>query len=166
LLGPVFAKHPGVGRPSPLPTIAAFAEPTDWNMTSYVMEHHQRSAPGNGLIIAQMAQNFRLPKDFPSLVYLSQVLQAEGIRYGVEHWRRHRERVSGTLIWQLNDCWPVASWSSIDYFGRWKALHNAARRFYAPLLLSVADEGKTMAVHLPAAGAVDGIQPGGRPVVV
>ncbi len=132
----------------PLRTIAAYADPADWNMTSYVMEHHQRSGSGNGLMIAQMTETFRMPKDFPSLVYLSLVLQAEGIRYGVEHWRRNRSRVSGTLIWQLNDCWPVASWSSIDYFGRWKALHYAARRFYAPLLLSVADEGKTMAVHL------------------
>jgi beta-mannosidase len=67
-------------------------------------------------------------------------LQAEGIRYGVEHWRRHTNRVSGTLYWQLNDCWPVASWSSLDYFGRWKALHYAARRFYAPLMLSIEDE--------------------------
>jgi beta-mannosidase len=66
-------------------------------------------------------------------------LQAEGIRYGVEHWRRHPQRVAGTLYWQLNDCWPVASWSSLDYFGRWKALHYAARRFYAPILLSIAD---------------------------
>jgi beta-mannosidase len=81
-------------------------------------------------------------------VYLSLILQAEGIRYGVEHWRRNRDRVSGTLIWQLNDCWPVASWASLDYFGRWKALHYAAKRFYAPLLLSVADEGKTMKVHV------------------
>jgi beta-mannosidase len=76
------------------------------------------------------------------------VLQAEGIRYGVEHWRRSMNRVSGTLYWQLNDCWPVASWSSIDYFGRWKALHYAARRFYAPLLLSVEDEGTWMGVHV------------------
>jgi beta-mannosidase len=68
------------------------------------------------------------------------VLQAEGIRYGVEHWRRHTQRVSGTLYWQLNDCWPVASWSSLDYYGRWKALHYAARRFYAPLLLSIEDD--------------------------
>jgi beta-mannosidase len=67
------------------------------------------------------------------------VLQAEGIRYGVEHWRRHVDRVAGTLYWQLNDCWPVASWSSLDYFGRWKALHYAARRFYAPVMLSVED---------------------------
>ena len=82
-----------------------------------------------------MLDTFRLPKDFESLVYLSLVLQAEGIRYGVEHWRRHPRRVSGILYWQLNDCWPVASWSSLDYFGRWKALHYAARRFYAPLVV-------------------------------
>ncbi|MGE5528639.1 MAG: beta-mannosidase [Patescibacteria group bacterium] len=131
-----------------LPTVAAFAEPKDWNMTSYVMEHHQRSGAGNGLIIAQMTELYRLPKDFPALVYLSQVLQAEGIRYGVEHWRRHRDRVGGTLYWQLDDCWPVVSWSSIDYCGRWKALHYAARRFYAPLLLSVEGEGTAMRVHL------------------
>jgi beta-mannosidase len=76
------------------------------------------------------------------------VLQAEGIRYGVEHWRRHMDRVSGTLYWQLNDCWPVASWSSIDYYGRWKALHYAARRFYAPVMLSIAETGTQMAVHV------------------
>ncbi len=76
------------------------------------------------------------------------VLQAEGIRYGVEHWRRNRERVSGTLIWQLNDCWPVASWSSIDYFGRWKALHYAARKFYAPILLSVEDKAEQMGLFV------------------
>ncbi len=95
-------------------------------------------------MIGQMLDTFRLPKDFPSLVYLSMVLQAEGIRYGVEHWRRHIDRVAGTLYWQLNDCWPVASWSSLDYFGRWKALHYAARRFYAPLLLSIEDQPASM----------------------
>jgi beta-mannosidase len=76
------------------------------------------------------------------------VLQAEGIRYGVEHWRRNKNRVSGTLIWQLNDCWPVASWSSLDYFGRWKALHYAAKRFYAPVLLSIEDKGDLMNVYV------------------
>jgi beta-mannosidase len=89
-----------------------------------------------------------MPKNFESLVYLSMLLQAEGIRYGVEHWRRNRHRVSGTLIWQLNDCWPVASWSSLDYFGRWKALHYAAKRFYAPVLLSVEDDGTRMSIHV------------------
>jgi beta-mannosidase len=95
-----------------------------------------------------MLDTFRLPKDFESLVYLSLVLQAEGIRYGVEHWRRHMDRVAGTLYWQLNDCWPVASWSSLDYFGRWKALHYAARRFYAPVMLSIEDNPPEQALHV------------------
>jgi beta-mannosidase len=112
------------------------------------MEHHQRSGSGNGLMVSQMTDAFRMPKDFESLVYLSMLLQAEGIRYGVEHWRRHPERVSGTLIWQLNDCWPVASWSSIDYFGRWKALQYYARRFYAPVLVSPHVEDGALAVYV------------------
>jgi beta-mannosidase len=145
---PRFMNEFGFQALPPLKTIATYAAPADWNMTSYIMEHHQRSGSGNGLMIAQMTDPFRMPKDFPSLVYLSLLLQAEGIRYGVEHWRRNRNRVSGTLIWQLNDCWPVASWASLDYFGRWKALHYAAKRFYAPLLLSVAEQGKTMEVHV------------------
>jgi beta-mannosidase len=145
---PRFMSEFGFQALPPLKTIATYAEPADWNMTSYIMEHHQRSGSGNGLMIAQMTDTFRMPKDFPSLAYLSMVLQAEGIRYGVEHWRRNRNRVSGTLIWQLNDCWPVASWSSLDYYGRWKALHYAAKRFYAPLLMSVVDQGKTMAIHV------------------
>jgi beta-mannosidase len=122
-----------------LETIATYAQPEEWNLTSYVMEYHQRNPRGNGTIVTYLTNLFRLPKDFPSLVYLSQILQAEGMRIGVEHWRRERTRTGGTLYWQLNDCWPVASWSSIDYFGRWKALQYAAKRFYAPLLLSVED---------------------------
>ena len=145
---PRFMSEFGFQALPPLKTIATYAQPADWNMTSYIMEHHQRSGSGNGLMISQMTDTFRMPKNFASLVYLSLILQAEGIRYGVEHWRRNRDRVSGTLIWQLNDCWPVASWASLDYFGRWKALHYAAKRFYAPLLLSVADEGKIVKVHV------------------
>jgi beta-mannosidase len=145
---PRFMSEFGFQSLPPLETIAAYAEEGDWNMTSYIMEHHQRSGSGNGLMVAQMTDTFRMPNDFPSLVYLSMVLQAEGIRYGVEHWRRNRHRVSGTLYWQTNDCWPVASWSSLDYYGRWKALHYAARRFYASLLLSIEDEGTWMSVHV------------------
>ncbi len=136
---PRFMSEFGFQALPPLETIRTFAEESEWNMTSYIMEQHQKNASGNSLMVGQMLDTFRLPKDFESLVYLSLVLQAEGIRYGVEHWRRHTKRVSGTLYWQLNDCWPVASWSSLDYFGRWKALHYAARRFYAPLMLSIED---------------------------
>ena len=119
-----------------LETVRTYADEADWNMTSYMMEHHQRNAAGNGKIITYMTDHFRLPRDFESLVYLTQLLQAEAVRTGVEYWRRNRRCTSGTLYWQLNDCWPVASWASLDYFGRWKALHYAARRFYAPVLLS------------------------------
>ena len=132
----------------PLATIRTYADEPDWNMTSYIMEQHQKNASGNSLMVGQMLDTFRLPKDFTSLVYLSMALQAEGIRYGVEHWRRHPDRVAGILYWQLNDCWPVASWSSLDYFGRWKALHYVARRFYAPLMLSIEDTPPEQSVYV------------------
>ena len=130
-------------------TVAAFApDPADWNLGSPLLDHHQRCASGNARILFYLAQHFRLPRDFEGLVYLSQVLQAEAIRVGVEHWRRERDRCRGTLYWQLNDCWPVSSWSSIDYFGRWKALHYATRRFYAPVLLSAQVEGDAATLSL------------------
>jgi beta-mannosidase len=145
---PRFASEFGFQSLPPYKTIKTFTAPGDRNLTSYVMEHRQRSGPGNRVILSQMLDTFRLPKDFPSLAYLSMVLQAEGMRIGVEHWRRHRERVSGTIIWQLNDCWQAISWSSLDYFGRWKALHYMARRFYAPVLLSVEDTAERRAIHV------------------
>ena len=145
---PRFMSEFGFQALPPLETIRTFADEADWNMTSYIMEQHQKNASGNSLMVGQMLDTFRLPKDFASLVYLSMALQAEGIRYGVEHWRRHPDRVAGILYWQLNDCWPVASWSSLDYHGRWKALHYAARRFYAPLLLSIEEKRHEQAVYV------------------
>jgi len=145
---PRFMSEFGFQALPPLATIRTYAEEADWNMTSYIMERHQKNDSGNALMVSQMLDTFRLPKDFESLVYLSMVLQAEGIRYGVEHWRRHPDRVAGTLYWQLNDCWPVASWSSLDYFGRWKALHYASRRFYAPLMLSIEDKPPRQDVYV------------------
>ncbi|HEX9019049.1 MAG TPA: glycoside hydrolase family 2 protein [Anaerolineaceae bacterium] len=123
-----------------LSTVAQFAPEGIQDLNSRIMRHHQRAFGGNSRLIWYMAQRFRLPKRFDDLVYLSQVMQAEVVRTGVEHWRRHPERTSGTLYWQLNDCWPAISWASIDYYGRWKALHYAARRFYSPVLLSVEDQ--------------------------
>jgi beta-mannosidase len=156
---PRFMSEFGFQSLPPLDTIKTYAEEKDWNMTSYIMEQHQKNNNGNAMMIRQMLDMFRLPKDFESLVYLSMVLQAEGIRYGAEHWRRN-PAVDGILYWQLNDCWPVASWSSLDYFGRWKALHYAAKKFFAPLLLSIKDEPSKMTVYLtndllePAEGSV------------
>ena len=147
---PRFMSEFGFQSLPPLKTIASYASEEHWNLTDYMIEHHQRSHYASALFMGQMALHYMMPADFPSLVYLTMVLQAEGIRYGVEHWRRNSHRVSGTLYWQLNDCWPVASWSSVDYFGRWKALHYASRKFYAPLLLTVEDDQNTatMRVHV------------------
>ncbi|MDT8382716.1 MAG: glycoside hydrolase family 2 protein [Brevefilum sp.] len=145
---PRFMSEFGFQSLPPLKTVQTYADENHWNLTDYLIEHHQRSPYASAMFMAQMALHFMMPVDFPSLVYLTMVLQAEGIRYGVEHWRRNRHRVSGTLYWQLNDCWPVASWSSLDYFGRWKALHYASRRFYAPLLLSIEDDLKTRRMKL------------------
>ena len=122
-------------------TIEKFTEPEDRNVFSYIMEKHQRNAAANGKIMNYMEQTFLYPNSLDTLVYASQLLQAEAIRYGVEHFRRNRGRCMGTVYWQLNDCWPVASWASIDYYGRWKALHYFAKRFFAPLMLSCEEEG-------------------------
>jgi len=124
-------------------TVAAYTEPGDRNVTSEVMEHHQRSGPGNAIIMHYMLDWFRLPVGFENTLWTSQILQGLAIKYAVEHWRRSMPRGMGTLYWQLNDTWPVASWSSIDYFGRWKALHYMASRFFAPVLVSgIEDRGK------------------------
>lgn len=124
-----------------LKTVESFTEPDDRNIFSYVMEKHQRNDAANGKIMNYLAQTFRYPGDFDTMLYASQLLQAEAIRYGVEHWRRNRGRCMGAIVWQLNDCWPVASWASIDYYNRWKALHYAEKRFFAPVLLSCEEEG-------------------------
>ncbi len=122
-------------------TIETFTEPGDRNIFSYVMEKHQRNNAANGKIMNYMSQTFLYPESLEELVYYSQLLQAEAIRYGVEHFRRNRGRCMGTVYWQLNDCWPVASWSSIDYGGRWKALQYFAKRFFAPVLISCEEKG-------------------------
>ena len=139
-----------------LTTVKAFTEPEDRNIFSYVMEMHQRNSGANGKIMTYLALTFRYPTEFDTLLYASQILQAEAIRYGVEHFRRNRtdDRCMGAIYWQLNDIWPVASWASIDYFDRWKALHYYAKRFFAPVMLSCeeftdTEQGRTV-VSQPA----------------
>ena len=124
-----------------LKTCESFTRPEDRNIFSYVMEKHQRNSTANGKIMNYLEQTFLYPTDFDTVLYASQLLQAEAIRYGIEHFRRNRGRCMGAIVWQLNDCWPVASWSSIDYFGRWKALHYVEKRCFAPVLLSCEEEG-------------------------
>lgn len=131
-------------------TIRSFTKPEERNIFSYTMEMHQRNTGANGKILNYLAQNYLYPQDFETLVYASQLLQADAIRYGVEHFRRNRngDRCMGAVYWQFNDNWPVASWSSYDYYGRWKALQYAAKRFFAPVMISceetsIVSEGET-----------------------
>ncbi|GHB98788.1 beta-mannosidase [Cerasicoccus arenae] len=112
------------------------------NLFGPEMDNHQKNGGGNQIIFHYVAELYRFPKDYAATVYLSQVMQAFCLRYGIEHMRRNMPRTMGALFWQINDCWPVASWSSIDYGGRWKALQYAAKRFFAPGLVSVKWLGK------------------------
>ncbi len=122
--------------------------PEDRNVTSYIMEHHQRSGIGNQAILSYMLDWFRMPTGFEETLWLSQILQGVGIKYAVEHLRRNMPRSMGALYWQLNDCWPVASWASIDYYGRWKALHYIAKEFFAPVLISGVEDIEKGTVEL------------------
>lgn len=131
-----------------LKTIESFTLPEDRNIFSRVMEHHQKNGTGNQTILYYIAETFKYPKSLDALSYASQLVQAEGMKCAVEHMRRHRGRCMGSIYWQLNDCWPVASWSGIDSFGRWKALHYFARRFYQPVLLSACETGSSATLHL------------------
>ena len=117
-------------------TIRTFAKPEDMDIRSATMRDHQKNTGGNERILSYMLRWYPEPKDFASFVYLSQVLQAEAIKVGAEHLRRQMPNTMGSLYWQLNDCWPVASWASIDYYGRWKALQYYARRFYDDMIVS------------------------------
>ncbi len=123
-------------------TVESFTLPEDRNLNSYIMEKHQRSFGGNELIMSQIIKLYKYPSTFEELIYLSQLSQAESVKYRVEHLRRHRERCKGALYWQLNDIWPGISWSSIDCFGRFKALQYAAKRFFSPILISCEETGE------------------------
>ena len=124
-------------------TVEQFTAEEDRNIFSRVMERHQRNAGANSKIINYLSQNYLYPSDFGTLLYASQLLQAEAMKYGVEHLRRNRGRCMGALYWQLNDIWPTASWSSIDYYGRLKALHYYAKHFYSPVIISCIETGET-----------------------
>jgi beta-mannosidase len=130
-------------------TIEAFTQPEDrTGIFTPVMLAHQKNNEGNSIIHDYLLKDYPEPKDFSSFLYVSQVLQAEGIKIGAEHFRRSRPETMGSIFWQLNDCWPVASWSSIDYYGRWKALQYYARRFYAPILISPHVEDGSLKVYI------------------
>lgn len=118
-----------------LPVTETFTEEGDRNVSSRVMDVHQRNVGGNARIVETLVRYFRFPDNFEELLFLSQCQQAMAIRTAVEYWRSTKPHCMGTLYWQLNDTWPVASWASLEYGGGWKLLHYAARRFFSPLLV-------------------------------
>ena len=128
-------------------TIATFAEPKDYALESDVMNAHQKASIGNYLIKKTMALYYEVPEDFEELVYKGLVLQGFGIRHGIEAHRRNRPYCMGSLYWQLNDSWPVVSWSSIDYYGNWKAMHYQSKRAFAPVLLNAFKEGDQLCIY-------------------
>jgi beta-mannosidase len=130
---PRFCSEFGFQSYPSMDVVARFAKPEDWNIASTVMESHHKNAGGNARSAETMFRYFRFPKGFADFVYMSQVQQAMAIRTAVEGWRSLKPHCMGTLYWQLNDTWPVASWSSLDHGGGWKALHYFARRFFSPV---------------------------------
>jgi len=143
---PRFQSEYGLQSFPVMATIKAFADAGDMQPESKVMRAHQKFANGDGnqRLLLYIRQEYGEPKDFPSFVYLSQVMQAEGIELAAEHLRSARPRNMGSLYWQLNDVWPGASWASVDYFNRWKALQFHAKRFYAPVdVVPLRRDGKT-----------------------
>lgn len=129
-------------------TIATFAAPEDYQIESEVMNGHQKSSIGNALIRTYMERDFIVPDKFEDFVYVGLVLQGQGIRHGLEAHRRNRPYCMGTLYWQLNDSWPVVSWSSIDYYGNWKALHYQAKRAFAPIHINPVQLGDSLSIYL------------------
>jgi beta-mannosidase len=132
-VSPRFCSEFGFQSYPSMSTIKAFADPADFNIAAPVMESHQKNGGGNARIAETMFRYFRFPVDFPSFVYLSQVQQGLAIKTAVTHWRGLKPHCQGTLYWQLNDTWPVCSWSGLDHGGNWKLLHHMAQGFFAPV---------------------------------
>ena len=129
-------------------TIRTFAEEKDFELESPVMNAHQKADIGNALIKQTMGLYYKVPEKFEDLVYVGLVLQGQGIRHGIEAHRRNRPYCMGSLFWQLNDSWPVVSWSGIDYYGNWKALMYQSKRAFAPILINAIKEGDDLCVYL------------------
>lgn len=128
-------------------TLRFYAEKKDYSLDSEVFNAHQKCASGNKKMVYYIASRFDLPKEFRDYVYLSQICQSECIRDATEFWRRNSERCNGSLFWQFNDCWPVCSWASIDYFGNYKCLQYRAKHFFAPVSVQTVADKKGLKVH-------------------
>ncbi|MCB0687814.1 MAG: hypothetical protein KDC53_14865, partial [Saprospiraceae bacterium] len=130
-----------------LSSVKKYTTIDDWDIESEVMASHQRSGIGNLRIKEYMSDGYQVPNDFEQFLYVGQVLQADGIRYAIEAHRKNMPYCMGSLYWQLNDCWPVASWSSIDYYGKWKALQYTAKEAFKNQIISIWTEGDTINIY-------------------
>lgn len=174
-VNPRFASEFGFQSFTSMNVVETFAEEKDRNPSSPVMENHQRNAGGNARILETMTRYFRFPRDFEQMVFLSQIQQGLAIKTAIEYWRSTKPRCMGTLYWQINDIWPVASWSSLDYGGQWKLMHYMARRFYnlvnvvaVPQITEVQTNSRGTPVEgqLPDHIALRAINDTGRPVSI
>jgi len=129
-------------------TVAGYTSEGDENISSRIMEHHQRAPSGNETMMQQILKCLCMPNGFKNTLWASQIMQGAGVKAACEHFRRNMPRTMGALYWQLNDCWPVASWASIDYHGRWKALQYMARHFFAPVMISGVEHNGTGEVDI------------------
>jgi beta-mannosidase len=139
-----FASEYGMEALPDMKTIKQFTAPEDRSFLSAVMDTHNKVIKpynGNIKVLSNIALEFKIPQQLDELSYVSQVFQAETIKIAVEHFRSNRGRCMGSTYWQVNDDYPVISWSSIDYYGRWKALHYVAKRFYSPVMLASREDG-------------------------
>ncbi len=157
-VSPRFCSEFGFQSYPSMEVIRKFADPADFNIAAPVMESHQKNAGGNARIAETMFRYFRFPVDFENFVYLSQVQQGLAIKTAVTHWRSLKPHCMGTLIWQLNDTWPVCSWASLDHGGGWKLLHHMSRAFYAQVFVS--------AVPIKAGIELRAVNDGAHPVAL
>ncbi len=150
---PRFCSEFGFQSYPSLAGVSEYLEEDEYNIASPSMEHHQKNPRGNSIILETFARYYRVPQDFESMLYLSQVQQAQAIKTAVEYWRCHRSICSGMLYWQLHDVWPVSSWSSIEYPHTWKLLHYSAREFFSPLMICAIPAQSEIQEHINRAHA-------------
>ncbi len=146
-VSPRFCSEFGFQSYPSMDQIRSFADPADFNIAAPVMESHQKNPGGNARIAETMFRYFRFPNDFNNFVYVSQVQQALAIKTAVTHWRSLKPHCMGTLVWQLNDTWPVASWASLDYGGGWKILHYLSVSFNAPVTVVAVPKGDSISLR-------------------
>ncbi len=159
-VNPRFASEFGFQSFTSMNVIETFSEEKDRNPSSPVMENHQRNNGGNARILETMTRYFRFPRDFDQMVFLSQIQQGLAIKTAIEYWRSTKPRCMGTLYWQINDIWPVASWSSLDYGGQWKLMQYMAKRFFRLVNVVAVPNAENTEISLK------GINDTGRPVSV